>query len=119
MPIRQYLLQGSAFEPEAISKAQLQRRKPADLTHGLHSSMRGSARLERRPLDTAKVIWPIECVLWRLRENPRAAELIEKADELDKMIDAELWDTEQVLGAWLARPPKRWPYKDYCDSQSP
>ena len=33
--------------------------------------------------------------------NPRAAELIDKADELDKMINADLWDTEQVLGAWL------------------
>jgi hypothetical protein len=33
--------------------------------------------------------------------NPRAEELIEKADELDKMIDADTWDTEQVLGAWL------------------
>jgi|SwirhirootsSR3_FD_contig_31_2201828_length_261_multi_3_in_0_out_0_1 hypothetical protein len=26
--------------------------------------------------------------------NPRAAELIEKADELDKTIDAEYWDTD-------------------------
>jgi hypothetical protein len=33
--------------------------------------------------------------------NPRAEELIEKADELDKLIDADTWDTEQVLGAWL------------------
>jgi len=33
--------------------------------------------------------------------NQRAEELIEKADELDKMIDADTWDTEQVLGAWL------------------
>jgi len=33
--------------------------------------------------------------------NPRAAELIEKADELDKTIDAEYWDTEQALRAWL------------------
>jgi hypothetical protein len=39
--------------------------------------------------------------------NPRAAELIEKADELDKMINADLWDTEQVLGAWL-RARKLW-----------
>jgi hypothetical protein len=27
--------------------------------------------------------------------------LIEKADELDKTIDAEYWDTEQTLRAWL------------------
>ena len=33
--------------------------------------------------------------------NPRAEELIEKADELDKMIDADAWDTEKVLCAWL------------------
>ena len=33
--------------------------------------------------------------------NSRSAELIEKADELDKMIDAEHWDTEQALRAWL------------------
>jgi hypothetical protein len=39
--------------------------------------------------------------------NPRAAELIEKADELDKMINADLWDTGQVLGAWL-RARKLW-----------
>jgi hypothetical protein len=28
-----------------------------------------------------------------------AAELIEKADDLDKMINADLWDTKQVLAA--------------------
>jgi hypothetical protein len=39
--------------------------------------------------------------------NQRAEELIEKADELDKMIDADTWDTEQVLGAWL-RARKLW-----------
>ncbi len=33
--------------------------------------------------------------------NPRAGELIEKADEIDKMIDADAWDTEKVLCAWL------------------
>ncbi len=38
---------------------------------------------------------------------PRAAELIEKADELDKMINADLWDTRQVLDAWL-RARKLW-----------
>ena len=35
--------------------------------------------------------------------NSRAVELIEKADELDKMIDADPWDTEQVLGGILWR----------------
>jgi hypothetical protein len=39
--------------------------------------------------------------------NPRVAELVEKADELDKMINADLWDTKQVLGAWL-RARKLW-----------
>jgi len=39
--------------------------------------------------------------------NQRAEELIEKADELDKMIDADTWDTEQVLDAWL-RARKLW-----------
>jgi hypothetical protein len=39
--------------------------------------------------------------------NSRAEELIEKADELDKMIDVDPWDTEQVLGAWL-RARKLW-----------
>jgi hypothetical protein len=37
--------------------------------------------------------------------NPRAAELIERADELDKMINANLWDTAQVLGAQLLAQP--------------
>jgi hypothetical protein len=35
--------------------------------------------------------------------NSLAVELIEKADELDKMIDADPWDTEQVLGGILWR----------------
>ena len=39
--------------------------------------------------------------------NPRAGDLIEKADELDKMIGADAWDTEKVLGAWL-RARKLW-----------
>jgi hypothetical protein len=39
--------------------------------------------------------------------NARAEELIEKADELEKLIDADLWDTEKVLGAWL-RARKLW-----------
>jgi hypothetical protein len=42
--------------------------------------------------------------------NLRAAELIDKADELDKMINADLWDTEQVLGTWL------WARKLWCDA---
>ncbi len=39
--------------------------------------------------------------------NPRSEELIEKADELDKMIDADAWNTEKVLCAWL-RARKLW-----------
>jgi hypothetical protein len=43
-------------------------------------------------------------------ENLRAANLIDKADELDKMINADLWDTEQVFGAWL------WARKLWCNA---
>jgi hypothetical protein len=55
---------------------------------------------------TKWAIWQIECVP-SSTGNPRAAELIEKADELNKMIDADPWDTGQVLGAWL-RARKLW-----------
>jgi hypothetical protein len=39
--------------------------------------------------------------------SPRAEELIEKADELDKTADADAWDTEKVLRAWM-RARKLW-----------
>jgi hypothetical protein len=39
--------------------------------------------------------------------NPRAEELIEKADELDKMTDADAWNTEKALCAWM-RARKLW-----------
>ena len=60
----------------------------------------GSLDRLRKPLCywTCSELVPLAC---------GAAKLIEKADELDKMINADLWDTKQVLGAWL-RARKLW-----------